>query len=288
MHVWTPGHQLVTTVVCCLLMLIVYTKPSLAATSESSHPQRSVTHDGDILRPYLGHHGPVHRRLRDTQECQHVRYGNTTYSLHPAHKNQSTVTHLADVRHKIVVIGTPYYDQRVVTLRFQRVYNPRSTFSVMEPEHPGSCGEEKDVRASVQETAATRDCVVATNAGFFDTHTGACLGNIVCDGKLVQDSGGIQNVHFGITKDGNLFTGYLSEIELVTLSFQQLVGGVIWLVRDGDVYVDESRDIECPDTQETGPLDTFINVMSARTAVGHDSEGRVLMAQLNGKTNLNG
>ena len=35
----------------------------------------------------------------------------------------------------------------------------------------------------------------------------ACAGNIVSDGRLVQDSGGIQNVHFGITKQGQLFTG---------------------------------------------------------------------------------
>ena len=27
------------------------------------------------------------------------------------------------------------------------------------------------------------------------------------EGRLVQDSGGIQNVHFGITKQGHLFTG---------------------------------------------------------------------------------
>lgn len=32
-------------------------------------------------------------------------------------------------------------------------------------------------------------------------------GNIVSNGHIVQDSGGIQNAHFGITKSGHLFIG---------------------------------------------------------------------------------
>ena len=34
--------------------------------------------------------------------------------------------------------------------------------------------------------------------------------------------------------------------------FIQLVGGVIWLVRDGQAYIEESKSIECPDTETTG------------------------------------
>lgn len=252
-------------------------------------PQSSLSPSGlDILQPYLHYHGPVHRTLRETRACQHVRYGNLTYSLHPVHSNQSAPSHVVDIHHKLAQLGRPYYDQRLVSLRYQRVHNPLRTFSILEPRRPGSCQVGKGDRATVQETAATRNCIVAANAGFFNTHTGACLGNIVCDGKLVQDSGGIQNVHFGVTIDGHLFTGYLSEIELVTHNFQHLVGGVIWLIRDGEIYVDESRDIECSTTEETGTLETFISVESARTAVGHDSEGHILMAQLDGKTNQNG
>ena len=29
------------------------------------------------------------------------------------------------------------------------------------------------------------------------------------DGLLVQSTGGIQNAHFGLTKDGYIFTGYV-------------------------------------------------------------------------------
>lgn len=45
---------------------------------------------------------------------------------------------------------------------------------------------------------------------------------------------------------------YLSEIDLITEDFQQLVGGVLWLIRDGKSYLDESLKIECSDTEETG------------------------------------
>ena len=47
---------------------------------------------------------------------------------------------------------------------------------------------------------------------------------------------------------------YLSEIDLVAENFRQLVGGVIWLIRDGQSYVNESIHIECSDTEETGMI----------------------------------
>ena len=53
---------------------------------------------------------------------------------------------------------------------------------------------------------------------------------------------------------------YLSEIDLVAEDFRQLVGGVIWLVRDGQSYVNESIHIECSDTEETGTVVGFIFV----------------------------
>ncbi len=49
---------------------------------------------------------------------------------------------------------------------------------------------------------------------------------------------------------------YLSELDLLTQKFTQLVGGVLWLIRDGETYVDESIKIECSDTEETGQCRT--------------------------------
>ena len=44
-------------------------------------------------------------------------------------------------------------------------------------------------------------------------------------------------------------------MDLLAEDFTQLVGGVMWLVKDGVSYVDKSLEIECPDTQETGEAD---------------------------------
>ena len=81
---------------------------------------------------------------------------------------------------------------------------------------------------------------------------------------------------------------YLTEIDIVAEDFVQLVGGVIWVLKDGEDYVDKSIGTECRDTQETGTLQRFATVMSARTLVGHDSQGRVKIVQINGKTDKNG
>lgn len=86
------------------------------------------------------------------------------------------------------------------------VHDPLNTVSVLEPGGPGGCG--MNHRATVEETAAASGCLFAQNAGFFDTRHSWCLGNVVSDGRLVQDSGGVQNAQFGIRRDGTLVFGY--------------------------------------------------------------------------------
>ena len=63
-----------------------------------------------------------------------------------------------------------------------------------------------------------------------------------------------------------------------------LNGGVIWLVRNGTNYVDGAIEQESAEFQTTGTLRMLADVISARSAVGHDSQGRVVMAQVEGKT----
>ena len=58
----------------------------------------------------------------------------------------------------------------------------------------------------------------------------------------------------------DLLYSYLSEIDLVAEQFQQLVGGVIWIIRDGKNHIQESLKIECQDTQETGKNYIYIYI----------------------------
>ena len=85
------------------------------------------------------------------------------------------------------------------------VHDPLGTVSVLEPGRPGGCGMNQ--RASVEETAKAAGCLYAQNAGFFATKSGSCLGNVVSDGRMVKDSGGVQNAQFGIRRDGTLVFG---------------------------------------------------------------------------------
>ncbi len=41
----------------------------------------------------------------------------------------------------------------------------------------------------MSETALQVGCKVASNAGFFNTRTGACLGNLISDGVVIQNTG---------------------------------------------------------------------------------------------------
>uniref|UniRef100_A0A673TMJ6 N-acetylglucosamine-1-phosphodiester alpha-N-acetylglucosaminidase n=1 Tax=Suricata suricatta TaxID=37032 RepID=A0A673TMJ6_SURSU len=120
--------------------------------------------------------------------------------------------------------------------------------------------------------------------------TGECLGNVVSDGRPVSSAGGLQNAQFGIRRDGTLVTGYLSEEEVLDTEnpFVQLLSGVVWLIRNGSVYINESQAAECDETQETGSFSKFVNVMSARTAVGHDRKGQLVLFHADGQTEQRG
>ncbi|XP_038618636.1 N-acetylglucosamine-1-phosphodiester alpha-N-acetylglucosaminidase [Tachyglossus aculeatus] len=165
---------------------------------------------------------------------------------------------------------------------------PLRSFSVLEPGGPGGCAAAR--RRTVEETARAARCLVAQNGGFFRPETGECLGNLVSDGRRVRAAGGPQNAQFGIRRDGTLVTGYLTEEEMLDEEnpFVQLVSGVVWLLRAGRSYVNESLEVECDKTQETGTFAKFASVVSARTALGHDEEGRLVLFHADGQTDRRG
>lgn len=78
-------------------------------------------------------------------------------------------------------------------------------------------------------------------------------------------------------------------LSMFTTPFRLLIlsAGVIWLVRDGKSYVEESMKIEDSKYAKT-EIKKFIEMKSARTAVGHDKDGNVLLMQVDGHTNIRG
>ena len=124
------------------------------------------------------------------------------------------------------------------------------------------------------------------NAGFFVPYNGKCLGNIISDGTLVRTAGNVRNANFGLRSDGTFVVGYLSDEEVRSSAnpFRQVVTGVVWLVRNGTSFVNQSLGEECANNEETGTMKTFAEVLSARSAVGHDKEGRLVLAKVEGES----
>jgi hypothetical protein len=151
---------------------------------------------------------------------------------------------------------------------------------------PGGCPGLK----TVEESASVYSCDVATNAGFFNPHTGDCYGNLVSNGNILQLSGS-ENVNFGIRRDGSVVVGYMSPSDIVQTGqigggWKQLIQGMGWLVRNGKPYLQFDR--EDFSRQMTGSSDFFIKVKAPRLALGVDKQGRILILQFDGDENVRG
>lgn len=246
----------------------------------------------DVLTPYTDYHGS-RRNSRDVQNCKHVSWENETFEVFklnvekPLPTARIQVHQFADsVSDRILPGNLTRYLRHTALGSIAFIDDPYYMLSVLEPNEKGGCKKTyfSVKKSTVRETASKRPdgCKVAVNAGFFKMTSGECLGNIVADGRLVQTSNDEQNANFGIRQDGSIVVGYLpdSEIFNTTNPFRQLVTGVVWLVRNGSSFVRESIQLECASHEDTGRMETFANVLSARTAVGHDSKGRVVIVQV--------
>ena len=158
------------------------------------------------MTPYIdqGYHGSPHSH-RHTRDCQPGKYGNVTHQTQDSHN-----LNISDVKATLPIVTVKqFFDDfsynRVAPGHIAYINEPLRTFSVLEPFEVGGCESKR--RATVAESAGQRKCLVAVNAGFFNTHTGECYGNIVSDGRLVLNSHGVQNAHFGIRENGTFVFG---------------------------------------------------------------------------------
>ena len=159
-------------------------------------------------------------------------------------------------------------------------------------QYQGGLGDDEwDLWNQEYQSVSELGCEVVTNAGFFNVSSGKCFGNIVSRGNVIQ-SGNYHNVNFGI-RNGSFFIGYVNETEILseTNPFDTMMSGITWLVRHGKSYVSESMssfgDSENMDAwQSTGYQ--FASVLSARTAIGYDKDGRLRLLQIEGETWVRG
>lgn len=277
--------------VCGALVLLPYVCSIPVAPGLASPTTRRSVFPGDHLTPYTdGRHGSK-RTIRDVEKCQHVSWRNRTFEELRASKSRPTTK---DVHYDLYKFADTTDGKRYLMGTIAYVDDPYYTFSILEPSKPGGCSREfyYTTRSSVADTAEHRafGCHLAANAGYFSMGNGQCLGNVVSDGRIVQTSNDEQNANLGIRQDGTIVVGYLPDEEITNLTnpFRQLIAGVIWLVRNGTNYVNESMRLECASHEDTGKMETFVNVVSARTALGHDAKGRLVLAQIEGQTHRRG
>merc|ERR1719507_406552 len=161
-----------------------------------------------------------------------------------------------------------------ITGHLGKLANPAGRVSLALP--PGGCGSRELVTVTSQEHQPR--CKFAINAGYFNVHNGACIGNVISHGVIVQTvpiSEG--NVNFGI-KNGKFHIGYITPQEMP--GFDMMVSGVVWLVRNGKNNVERGWKEANTTVQTSG--DKYATNLASRTAVGYDAQGRLIIVQVDG------
>jgi len=136
-------------------------------------------------------------------------------------------------------------------------------------------GETCPGRATTSTTSSKNKCKIATNAGFFNMETGACVGHIVSDGKTIHSSASSCKAMFGITSDGKFIAGYGNESYIKKHSFKQLVQGRGWLVRNGKSYIGTAQSKEAI-------AQSFVQLHAPRLAIGWNKDGNLLLVIVDG------
>ena len=128
----------------------------------------------DWLLPYRFHHGPRHSN-RYVRRVQPDKYDNVTYEVAPPHRSDNASEPVVERRQFVQAVGD-YWAKTTVRGHYFRVSNPHKTVSVLEPRESHGC--DHDMRETVKETSEKINCLAAVNAGFFNTTSGACIGNV--------------------------------------------------------------------------------------------------------------
>ncbi|XP_019848655.1 PREDICTED: N-acetylglucosamine-1-phosphodiester alpha-N-acetylglucosaminidase-like [Amphimedon queenslandica] len=128
-------------------------------------------------------------------------------------------------------------------------------------------------------TSKENNCNYSTNAGYFNTKTNSCVGNIITNGKTEQLAGQA-TVNFAITSKSYVL-GYLTNKTLTSgeYNWTQLISGFGWIVRRGEDNVKKSIPIEeLPDT--------FVTEKAPRTGICVARNGTLILAEVDGEEDI--
>ncbi len=147
---------------------------------------------------------------------------------------------------------------------------------------PSGASAQQWVKWLVEYQEQDEGCAVAAAAGYFNVTSFACSGNLVAGGRVIQTSSR-KNVNIGVRGDSYV-VGYVPKEEILDQdnSFDFLVAGSGWLVRNSVSYVSESfgKDAEDESHQPKGFKDSRI----ARTALGYNTQGELMLLEMSGES----
>jgi len=188
-------------------------------------------------------------------------------------KNMAQVPGISKAQLEVRMLGQEVAGNHVVG-HLATLANPVGRVQLALP--PQGCGTRE--LTTVTAKSHRPFCKLAINAGYFNVTDGACIGNVVSHGQIVQTVPLAQgNVNFGV-RDDKFHIGYLKPEEME--GFEFLVSGVVWLVRDGKNNVDRGWKEANITVQTSG--NKYATNLASRTAVGFDAQGRLIVVQIDG------
>lgn len=108
------------------------------------------------------------------------------------------------------------------------------------------------------------------------------MGNLISDGKhwqLPQDGSGTGRANFGVTSNKEIVLGFIDSSTIADYSFDQLITGWGWLVREGLSYVASSPDLSY---QPGG----FTMEKAPRTCIGAFKNGTMALLEIDGEEDI--
>ena len=158
------------------------------------------------------------------------------------------------------------FQQRNIPAVLATVENPVGFVHVFTA---GADGDTCSERVKTSETADSRGCAYAVNGGPFDMNDGSCVGDVVSNGTvvMVNDTAGFASWGLG-QRDGawEWVFGNVNSTTVHDAGVVELVSGFIGpLLVSGGV-----------------PVPSTYGLVAARTAVGIDAAGRLLLLTIDG------
>jgi len=193
---------------------------------------------------------------------------DNNYDTFPVRNSGSGSVDLTNITVDLVV------EDQLIHGHIFKVGNPMDHFSFT----TGLNGCPGMIRTAI--SAQGKKCIAATNAGYFDMNTGACLGTLVEDSQVIQlGSDPVPRATFGMLSSGEYISGYFPSSSVADMKPITMIQGQLWIVRNGTSYVDASAKIEGASFDE-------LNLKAPRTAVGYDAAGSLMILTVDGSEYL--